>query len=285
MVSDNKNDLVPVTKRRRRLNACSRAKKNSNTANFFVVPRGKEKEPGFCLDTENSKSSANVSANFFVATRVEQEEASLQKSKFSERVSWDIPPQEKQSLAGFPTQKNKRLADSLSNLSSIINEEAVPDTSSSGAMDQCSKPQPRTMIDLNLPVSPEVEVDEPFVNVVTEIQQNEIAKESNDLSVGTNSKLSDQPEQQPDMHTRRQSTRNRPPTTKVLEAFAFGYLDRKEKRKSRDYLQDGSITRSSVSRKVGGSSNAGTGLEKEEKTDIVINGSPGSDCNIHRLQV
>ncbi|WVZ11965.1 hypothetical protein V8G54_016495 [Vigna mungo] len=267
MVSDNKNDLVPVTKRRRRLTACSRAKKNSNTANFFVVPRGKEKEAGFCLDNGNSKSSANVSPNFFVATRVEQEEASLHKSKFSERVSWDIPPQQK------------------SNLSSIINEEAVPDTSSSGAMGQCSKPQPRTMIDLNLPVSPEAEVDEPFLNVVTEMQENKISKESNDLSVGTNSKLGDHPEQQPDMHTRRQSTRNRPPTTKVLEAFAFGYLDRKEKRRSRDYLQDSSIMRPSVSRKVGGSSNAGTGLEKEEKTDVVCNDSPGSDCNIDRLQV
>ncbi|XP_014510029.1 uncharacterized protein LOC106769080 isoform X2 [Vigna radiata var. radiata] len=284
MVSDNKNDLVPVTKRRRRLTACSRAKKNSNTANFFVVPRGKETEAGFCLDNGNSKSSANVSANFFVATRVEQEEASLHKSKFSERVSWDIPPQEK-SLAGFPAQKNKRLADSPSNLSSIINEEAVPDTSSSGAMGQCSKPQPRTMIDLNLPVSPEAEVDEPFVNVGTEMQENKISKESNDPSVGTNSKLGDHPEQQPDMHTRRQSTRNRPPTTKVLEAFAFGYLDRKEKRRSRDYLPDSSITRPSVSRKVGGYSNAGTGIEKEEKTDVVCNGSPGSDCNIDRLQV
>ncbi|ESW26258.1 hypothetical protein PHAVU_003G104100 [Phaseolus vulgaris] len=287
MVSDNKNDLVPVTKRRRRLTACSRAKKNSNTANFFVVPRRKEKEAGFCLDTVNSKSSINVSANFFAAPRVEQEEASLHKSKFSESVlSWDIPPQEKKSLAGFPTQKNKTPADSLSNLSSIINEETVPDTSSSGPKDQCSKPQPRAMIDLNLPVSPEVEVDEPFVNeVVTEMQENKTAKESDDLSVGTSSKHGDHPEQQPDMHTRRQSTRNRPPTTKVLEAFAFGYLDRKEKRKSRDYLQDSSITRPSVSRKVGGSSNAGTGLEKEEKTNVVCNGSAGSDCNIHSLQV
>jgi len=287
MVSDNKNDLVPVTKRRRRLTACSRAKKNSNTANFFVVPRGKEKEAGFCLDTVNAKSSANLSANFFVASRVEQEEASLHKSKFSESVlSWDIPPQEKKSLAGFPPQKNKTPADSLSNLSSIINEEAVPDTSSSGAKDQCSQPQPRTMIDLNLPVSPEVEVDEPFVNeVVTEMQENKTAKDSDDLRVGTNSKSGDHPEQQPDMHTRRQSTRNRPPTTKVLEAFAFGYLDRKEKRRNRDYLQDSSIARPSVSRKVAGSSSAGTVLEKEEKTEVVCNDSPGSDCNIHRFQV
>ncbi|CAJ1941036.1 unnamed protein product [Sphenostylis stenocarpa] len=287
MVSDNKNDLVPVTKRRRRLTACSRGKKNSNTANFFVVPRGKQEEPGFCLDIDNAKSSASVSANFFVASRVEQEEVSLHKSKFTKSVlSWDIPSQEKKSSAGFTPQKNKTLADSLSNPSSIIHGEAVPDTSSSGAKDQCSKPQPRTMIDLNLPVSPEVEVDELFVNeVVAEMQENKTAKESDDLIVGTNSKLGDHPEQQPDIHTRRQSTRNRPPTTKVLEAFAFGYLDRKEKRRSRDYLQDSSVTRPSVSRKVGRSSNGGTGLEKEVKTDVVYDGNSGSGCNIHRLQV
>ncbi|TKY54138.1 hypothetical protein E2542_SST18544 [Spatholobus suberectus] len=290
MASDNKNDLVPVTKRRRRLTACSRAKKNSNTANFFVVPRVKQEEASFCPDPDNSKSSANVTANFFVASGVKQEEASHcpRKSKFSESVlSWEIPPQEEKSSTGFPTEKNKTVADPLSNPSSIINGEAVPDTGSSGAKDQCDKPQPRNMIDLNLPVSPEVEADEPFVNEVAEMQQqNNTGKESDELSVGANSKPGDHPDHQPEpaMHTRRQSTRNRPPTTKVLEAFAFGYLDRKEKRRGRDYLQDSSITRPSrrVSRKVAGSSNGGTGFEKVEKTDVVCNGngSPSSDSNV-----
>ncbi|RDX97653.1 hypothetical protein CR513_19554, partial [Mucuna pruriens] len=304
MVSDNKSDLVPVTKRRRRLTACSRAKKNNNTANFFVVPKIQE-EASFCPDPDNSKSSTNVTGNFFVASRVKQEEASdcPHKSKFSESVlSGEIPTKEKKSLAGFPTQKNKKLADRLSNPSSIINGEAVPDTSSSGAKDQCDKPavpdtgssgaknqcdkpQPWTMIDLNLPVSPEVEADESVVNEVAEMQQNNAGKESDELSVGTNSKLGDHPDHQPDMHTRRQSTRNRPPTAKVLEAFAFGYLDRKEKRRSRDYLQDSSVTRPSrrVSRKVAGSSNGGTSFEKEEKTDVVCNGngSPSSDSNVY----
>ncbi|XP_027368688.1 uncharacterized protein LOC113874674 [Abrus precatorius] len=113
MASDNNNDLVPVTKRSR-LKACSRAKKNSNSANFFVVPRVK-KEASFCPDLDNSNSTENVTANFFVAPRVKQEKASYcpNKSKFSENVlSWVVPPQDK-SLAGFPTQKNKTLADSL----------------------------------------------------------------------------------------------------------------------------------------------------------------------------
>ncbi|KAL2339047.1 hypothetical protein Fmac_013493 [Flemingia macrophylla] len=285
MVSDNQNDLVPVTKRRRRLTACSRAKKNSNTANFFVVPRVKQDEASFSPVTDNSKFNADVIANFSAASRIKQEEASYcpPKSKFSESVlSWEIPPQEEKSSAVLPTQNNITLAYPLSNPSSIINGEVVPDTSSSGAKDQCDKPQPRTMIDLNLPVSPEVEADEPLVNEVAEMQQNNAGNESDEVSVGTNSKHGDQPDHQPDMNTRRQSTRNRPPTTKVLEAFAFGYLDRKEKRKSRDYCQDSSITRPSrrVSRKVAGSSNGGTVFEKEEKAGVVCNGSPSSDSNV-----
>ncbi|KAK7363595.1 hypothetical protein VNO77_05743 [Canavalia gladiata] len=288
MVSDNNNDLVPVTKRRRRLSACSRAKKNSNTANFFVVPRVKQEEVSFCSDLDNSKSCENVTADFFVAPRVKQEKATFCpfKSKFNDNVlSWEIPPQEKKLVASFPVQKNNTLADSLSNSSSIINGEAVPDTSSSGTKDQHDKPQPRTMIDLNLPVSPEVEADEPLMNEVTETQQNNTSKESDELSVGTNLNPVDHSDHQPDMHARRQSTRNRPPTTKVLEAFAFGYLDRKEKRRSRDYPQDGSMTRPSrrVSRKVAaGSSNDVAGFETEEKTDAVCNGngSTSSDSNV-----
>ncbi|KAG5096537.1 hypothetical protein AAZX31_17G024600 [Glycine max] len=285
MVSDKKNDLVPVTKRRKRLTACSRAKKDSNTANFFVVSRVNQEEAGFCPDPDNSKFSANVTAKVFVASRVKQEEAIPHKSKCNESVlSWEIPPQEKKSSADLPSKKNKTLADPPSNPSSIINGEAVPDTSSSGTKDQCDKTQPQTMIDLNLPVPPEVEAGEPFVNEVAEMQKNNTGKESDDLSVVTNAKLSDHPDQQPDTHTRRQSTRNRPPTTKVLEAFAFGYLDRKEKRRSRDYLQDSSTTRPSrrVSRKVTGASIGGTDLEKEVQTDVVCNGngSPSSDSNV-----
>ncbi|XP_061349219.1 uncharacterized protein LOC133294547 [Gastrolobium bilobum] len=288
MVSDNKNDLVPVTKRRRRLTACSRAKKNSNTSNFFVVPRVKQEEASFFLDLDNSKSSENVIDNF-VAPGVKQEKASYYpcNSKYCEILS----PQKNNSLSGFPTQENKTLADPLSNHSSIISGEALPDTSSSGSKDQHEKPQPRTMIDLNLPVSPEVEADEPMVNEVTEIQQNNTSKESDELHVGTNITTVDHSDHQPDMHTRRQSTRNRPPTTKVLEAFAFGYLDRKEKRRSRDYPQDSSVSRPSrrVYRKVegsrsgngngAGSSSGGAGFEKEETTNDVSNGNGNGSSN------
>ncbi|KAK7264620.1 hypothetical protein RJT34_32229 [Clitoria ternatea] len=282
MVSDSKNGLVPVTKRRRRLTACSRAKKNINTANFFVVPRVKEEEASFCQDPDNSQSSLNVTANFFIASRVKQEEASYcpHKSKSSDNVlSCETAPPEKNLLAGFPTHKNKTLADPPSNPGSMINGDVIPDSRSSGAKDQCDKPQLRTMIDLNLPVSPEVETDEPFVNEVTEIKQNDTSKESAEPSVGACSKPEDHPVHEPDMHTRRQSTRNRPPTAKVLEAFAFGYLDRKEKRRHRDYQDSSKRPLRRVSQKVTGSSH---GNEKEENPVVVGNGndSTSSDSNV-----
>ncbi|KAL5065419.1 hypothetical protein RYX36_027156, partial [Vicia faba] len=65
MVSDNLIDLVPITKKRRRLTACNRAKTNGSTANFFAVPpRVKQEEASFSLDQDKSKCSENVSADF-----------------------------------------------------------------------------------------------------------------------------------------------------------------------------------------------------------------------------
>ncbi|KAE9601995.1 hypothetical protein Lal_00040918 [Lupinus albus] len=223
MVSDNKNGLVPVTKRRKRLTTCSRAKENRETANVFAVPRVKNEEACFCPN--NPKSSENVTANFFVAPRVKQEKASYctDNAKFRGNIlSLEIPPSEK-----------RISVEPLSNSGSIISREPVPASSSSGTKDRGEKPQPRIMIDLNLPASDEVEADEPFVS---EIQRNNTSKESVELSVGTIFKPVGDSDHQLDMNTRRQSRRNRPPTIKVLEAYASGFLDVKEKKRGRDYL-------------------------------------------------
>ncbi|XP_058752222.1 uncharacterized protein LOC131625376 [Vicia villosa] len=289
MVSDNIADLVPITKKRRRLTACSRAKTNGSTANFFgAPPRVKEEEASFCGDQDNSKYRKNATADF-LAPRVKQEKCPYNpKSSDSVHSSAEklIPPQEVNYLARFPTQETKKLAEPLPNLGSFICRESVPGTSSSGSREQPPKPQPRTMIDLNLPVSPEVDVDESFVNEM----KADTSKESNDVSAGTNVELVDhseqQPdvqsrrtgtvdhsEQQPDVQARRTGTRNRPPTAKVLEAFAFGYLDKKEKRvRSRD--SSGSKASRRVRHKAEGSSSgvvADSG--KEERANFACNGN------------
>ncbi|XP_004508277.1 uncharacterized protein [Cicer arietinum] len=277
MVSDNIKDLLPITKRRKRLTPCSRAKKNDNAANFFEVPRVKQEEVGFCLDPDNSKFGENVT--------VDKASYCPYNPKSSDSVHSRVsPPQENNSLADFPTQKMKSLSDPLSNPSSTICREDVPDTSSSGTKDQQQKPQPWTMIDLNLlPVSPEVDDDELFANEVTEIPKTDTSKESVELGVETNVKPVDDSDQQPDLQARRQSTRNRPPTTKVLEAFAFGYLDKKEKR-SRS--RDSSVSKNSrrVCPKVEGTGSGVAGSENEERANIVCNsngsGSSSSNGNV-----
>ncbi|KAL1372517.1 hypothetical protein HN51_002658 [Arachis hypogaea] len=275
MISDNKIDLVPAAKRRRRLTACSRPKKNVNTASLFIVPRVKQEEASFYPDTP--KQSANVTAGLFFTPAVKQEKASdhAYNSGLCENVpSIKIPPQESNSLFGLPTQGNETLAGPVSNSSSIISTEAIPATSSSGTKDRHEKPLLRTLIDLNLPVAPEVQGDETSENEASDVQQKNTSKELEELSVATVSKPVDHSYHQPDIQTRRQSTRNRPPTAKVLEALAFGYLDRKEKRSRRDYHQDSS--RPPRRRKAAGSGSGVTGLEKDEKANVVYNGN-GND--------
>ncbi|CAL5198870.1 unnamed protein product [Lathyrus oleraceus] len=282
MVSDNIIDLVPVTKKRRRLTACSRAKTNGSTTSFFAVPpRVKQEEASFCRDQDSSKYSENVTADF-LAPRVKQEKCPYN-PKSSDRAHSSaeklIPPQEVNYLARFPTQETKKLAEPLPNLGSFICRESVPGTSSSGTREQHQKPQPRTMIDLNLPVSPEVDADEPFVNEVTEIQNADTSKESGEASAGTNIEPVDQSEQQPDVQARRTGTRNRPPTAKVLEAFAFGYLDKKEKRvRSRD--SSGSNASRRVRHKAeGSSSSAVADTEKEGRVNFTSNGNGSAGSN------
>jgi hypothetical protein len=65
---------------------------------------------------------------------------------------------------------------------------------------------------------------------------------------------------------------------KVLEAFAFGLLDKKEKR-SRS--RDSSVSKPSrrVHRKVEGSSSAVADSEKEEGADVFCNGNGSAASN------
>lgn len=225
---DDKIVPVPVKKRRRRLTACTLAETDRKTDNIFVAPRVKQEEVTSC--SNNSNSSENV---------LSQEN---------------------------PLRENKVIADPPSDTGSIISREAVPTTSSSCHKDQHEKPVKRAMIDLNLPVSPEVEVDESVMTEMIDGQQNN----------GVMSKPVDSSEQPPNMNSRRQSTRNRPLTARVLEAFALGYLDnKKEKRKVRDYLQDSSGSRPTQRKKKGetSSSSSGADFRKEERTKDLCNGN------------
>lgn len=97
-----------------------------------------------------------------------------------------------------------------------------------------SSHEPWTMIDLNLPVYPEPELTDQGLQIQTDAQSDVQAKlPPHDSNARRSPSHVDNAEQQP-INGRRQSMRNRPLTTKALEALAFGLFDTKRKRKSRD---------------------------------------------------
>lgn len=133
------------------------------------------------------------------------------------------------------------------------------------------KPQSSNLIDLNIPhVSPDFAADKPIVTDMAQSTGDSCVNKSSFLSV-----TSQQPEplkpldsmappgQQPIMNSRRQSTRNRPLTTKALEALELGLFNTKKKRKSTDTPESNLVSR--PSRRVHGrttvkaTSNGGAG--------------------------
>lgn len=194
---DHKNHLAPVAKRRRRLTACTRAETVRNTAKV-LGPRVEKYETSCC--SSKSDLSANV---------LSQADASN-------------APEDKLSSA-CSSSKSSPVNENAGTCVNIFVEHPLQEH------------QPRELIDLNLPV-PQDEIDGPFMMEVTEEQHDQTSKQPEDpiwLKEPNNVTSSDL---QSNMNGRRQSTRNRPPTTKALEAHACGFLTVKQKRKCKDGL-------------------------------------------------
>ncbi|XP_027338308.1 uncharacterized protein LOC113852270 [Abrus precatorius] len=272
---DGKNAVVPpLTKRRRKSNTPCRAEGNFYNAKLFIVPE--ERQEVASLSADNSKPIENAAASNFVPPRVNQEKAnySLLTPKSSENAVPQQPPTEEKKLrALLPPDENKTLANSPS----IPSREVVLSNSSSGIKDQYVIPKPRLMIDLNIPVSMEDENDEPCVNEVAERQQNNAENESDDSSVETISEDLNQPEPQPDVNTRRKSTRTPTPTLRWLESIASeDHLEKKEKRKVREALKPLRCTRPKLDGETSGKDEANFG-NVERANDA--GGGSGSDNN------
>ncbi|XP_057994814.1 uncharacterized protein LOC110660921 isoform X2 [Hevea brasiliensis] len=141
-----------------------------------------------------------------------------------------------------------------SSASSLVKDS--PDESNEGiVVENClvreaspEKPQSPKLIDLNIPhVSPDFVAEEP---IMADMEQN---NDSSSLLSGTGQqpepfKLCDNgadPWQQSLASNRRQSTRNRPLTTKALEALELGFFSTKKKRKGADMPESNSISRPS----------------------------------------
>lgn len=198
MGPDSKNHL-PLTKRRRKLSACGRTETNHTRVNILRDPAIRQVKASGCA--ENCGSSENILS--------------------------PVNKSEKESSISFPKG------------SIIISNEGILGGTTFAAAHDREVSQPRTLIDLNLPVPPDAEADEPFMTVARE-REDETSKEPDDPSAVkpsscvANSEEQVNSEEQTNVNYRRQSSRSRPLTTKALEALAFGYLDPKQKRKSRD---------------------------------------------------
>ncbi|XP_068333218.1 uncharacterized protein [Pyrus communis] len=206
MVSEKENHVAPVLKRRRKLVACNHT------------------------DTIPSR-------NHFLQGPMLQQDACC---------SEDHPELSEKT----PSQVD--LSEEKLSSTSTLSREASPVNNGEGKRGDSLRvetfhenPQCRTFFDLNMPPSLDAETDEPFT--MTERQDDQTKREPDAASHSTMpSECGDISEQQPAMNSRRQSTRSRPLTTKVLESFAYGFFDTKQKRKSRDeFPRDNSILRPS----------------------------------------
>ncbi|MCD7468164.1 hypothetical protein HAX54_006114 [Datura stramonium] len=145
------------------------------------------------------------------------------------------------------------------------------------------EPKTRTMIDLNEPQVPPDSEYETLMPALTEDQSGNMksaADVSGELKTLTHSASMEQ--QQPSLNSRRQSTRNRPPTTRALEALANGFLTVNTRQKSRE----GGSRRKSTSRssrqtpggmRVTDCSNSAVASQMEEDKGAM---STGVDCKM-----
>ncbi|KAK1385645.1 SANT domain-containing protein [Heracleum sosnowskyi] len=134
-----------------------------------------------------------------------------------------------------PNDKALEIGSSQDRLSFTISPKDSSPQSTEGAQnDIChgpENPQSRPIIDLNLPQEP-VEFDDGiFMTGLTNMQNDITSKQKDDFCAPKTSADIGVPEHPININSRRQSTRNRPPTARALEALVNGYLTAATRRK------------------------------------------------------
>ncbi|XP_038875274.1 uncharacterized protein LOC120067768 isoform X2 [Benincasa hispida] len=218
------------------------------------------------LNTFGSKCTSNIS----LASKPKEEDAYC--SKDGPSTSKNILP------SADPSQEKSSSSSGCSPISSL-----------DGNPKDISLNQSRALIDLNLPVPLDAETNEPVIMQMRE-RPDQTSKEADDPSVAKTSEVTPNiSDQQLHMNSRRVSSRNRPPTTRALEARALGLLDVKQKRKHKDpFLEGNSITRPPrrACPKVRPTENLGINIEKfkiEDRAVVVssCNSNSNSNSNSH----
>lgn len=134
-----------------------------------------------------------------------------------------------------PIDKALEIGSSQDRLSFTISPKGTSPHSTEGAqIDDChgpENPQSRPIIDLNLPQQPVEFEDGIFMTGSTNMQNDITSKQKDDLCAPKTSADIGVPEHPININSRRQSTRNRPPTARALEALVNGYLTAATRRK------------------------------------------------------
>ncbi|XP_050374130.1 uncharacterized protein LOC126791711 [Argentina anserina] len=180
------------------------------------VPVSKKRQQ---LATCSSKKSSSSSSHISPGPMLQQEACNFgHNSEVGEKNHSAVEPSPGRLSSNITTSRGG---------SPVISSEAVPSSNNVSA----GKPHHWPQFDLNEePSCLDDESDEPMM----ERQHDGTTQEPGCLKSVETSECMAAFEQQPAGNTRRQSTRNRPLTAKVLEAFACGFLDTKQTRKSRD---------------------------------------------------
>ncbi|KAK6911564.1 hypothetical protein RJ641_023657, partial [Dillenia turbinata] len=247
MKSGRSNYLAPVTKRRR-LTACSKAETNNRMGKFSAGPDLKEEESR-CIS-----NSTNASEHGFSQVGPPQDKASSVTS-----LAGDNPEEYSESI---PNEK-------------CSNRDSLGKNS--------ENPRSHALIDLNMPQVPlDPESSDAFVTGMDshgDLTANGSCPPSNESKLVTEFELPktslnvSSTKQRPVINPTRQSTRNRPLTTKALEALANGFLSTKRKRRDPDgQTQDRPRSRASqrahgrvTAFSNSGSTDTGIADSKEEK--------------------
>ncbi|XP_021634969.2 uncharacterized protein LOC110631447 isoform X2 [Hevea brasiliensis] len=246
----NRNLLGPVAKRRRRLTVCDHAVTSCCTVNVSVDPRLEQDEVG-C-------TSGNHDLQENTLSYLDSHQAKLSSTSSSSRGSPNITDE--------------------CNLSSNLSVAEHPN----------EKSQSRTLIDLNIPIPEDAETEALMMEMIERQHDKETGQTQDFGMLKTSASVcGSTSEQPPGFNSRRQSTRNRPLTTKALEALACGFLSIKQNRRSRDdFSLDNSMSRPSrrARGKVRVTENFGTGVmdfKGDERANGVCNSSSDMFNELH----
>ncbi|XP_044486954.1 uncharacterized protein LOC123212006 [Mangifera indica] len=215
--SDQKSSICNGTQPRNAIKAeLSQRMKPSN--NVRLAPATKK---GRRLTACNRSETTGVTINGLVSPVFKQDEARCSDgyADSSESVTFQVDPSQENLASTGPLHKGGLITSGEGNLSNTISDVEHP----------YEEPPLRRVIDLNLPILPDGETDEYFIKEETKGQPDQTSRQPDDSSANLHTL-----EQQPNMINRRHSTRNRPLTTKALEALAFGFLNTKQKRRFGD---------------------------------------------------